>query len=151
MSGIQSTQSSSPLLSPPIYMSTPTTLAAIIPTSIAGLTSATSTSASPVDVVNYSGSGVLEFCAESTQANTVHTPSMTVTIDGVAMPTISPIGTGTQSTIGVLVGAVTGAGSGAAISGITLGAVPFSRSLQISHTSNGSNTATCQYKYRRTT
>lgn len=133
----------------PTYMSTPDTFAGVI-VNVSGLTSATSTSSSPVDVVNYTGAGVLEFCAESTQANVVHTPSMTVTIDGVAMPTISPVGTGTQSTIGVLVGAVVGAGSGAVISGVSLGAVPFNSSLQISHTSNGSNTATCRYKYRRT-
>lgn len=106
---------------------------------------ASTTSTSFVDVLNYTGSGVLEFCAFMAQAyGSADVVTMEILIDGVTAFSGTQVAAGSAVTTKIPVGAITG-------SVVTLSAVPFKTSLQIRHkTSNAPVYCKTAYKMRKT-
>ena len=150
MSGIQSTQSSSPLLSPPITGGISASDENYLSGTIHGVESASTNSTSYVDVVNYTGAGVLEFCLGIVIGAGV-TGSYIITIDGLDSTFTITSTSGAYSMSECFVGAVASYISDYVIRGISLASIPFKESLRIQHkTSNGSYTMTTNYRYRKT-
>ena len=150
MSGIQSTQPSSPLISPPITDGISASGEQYLVGPIIGAVSASTTSTSYVDVVNYTGAGVLEFCL-GMQIGVGTTGSFIIPIDGIDSSFTVVSGSGAYTTAECLVGAVTSNFSDYVIGGIALASIPFRTSLRIQHkTSSGSYSATTNYRYRKT-
>jgi hypothetical protein len=111
---------------------------------VMGCVQATTTSAALVDVVNITGSGVLNFVVTGSGGGY---PQIQIIIDGVTVVDLT--GTSSAATARVIVGAVFG--STTAPTGITFDQIPFKSSLVIRHrnTLSGSQTIT-YYKLRRT-
>lgn len=150
MSGIQSTQSSSPLLSPPIAGGISTSDENYLTGTILGGVSASTNSTSYVDVVNYTGAGVLEFCL-GIMGGAGTTGSYIITIDGLDSTFTITSTSGAYYTAECFVGAVASYIGDYVIRGISLASIPFKESLRIQHkTSNGGYAATTNYRYRKT-
>lgn len=147
MSGIQSTQPSSPLLSPPSTNGLDTgcsyyTGGNQILYGQASLGTANTPSATVIDAVNYTGAGVLEFCAK---VNGTGTNTLIIIIDGVTV--FSKTDTNTNfwaCPVGALGSTEVG---GTQYFLPVLSVVPFYRSLQIQHGGSGGAT---YFKYRKT-
>ena len=151
MSGIQSTQSSSPLLSPPIANGISSGGYATLPNlATTTMTMAdvigTATDATLVDVVNYAGAGVVEFALAQAIAASVAC-RMVVTIDG-AVVVDATCGTTSIGSVICPIGSANLVASGQF--SVAPGAVPFLRSLRIQVAGNASGGAKGYCKYRKT-
>ena len=107
----------------------------------------TSTSSTYADVINYTGKGVLMFCAfgadgAATQAE------VTITIDGAATPQVNAVAT-TGAGMRVPAGSVSGFDGTNFRSNVSLEQIPFNVSLRIQlKRSSGAATVWCAAKYR---
>ena len=110
---------------------------------VMGCVQATTTSTSLVDVVNITGSGVLNFVVAGASNSTLQ---IQVIIDGVTVADLT--GTGSALYARVIVGAVIG--STTVPTGITFDQIPFKSSLVIKHRNTSGATTTTYYKLRRT-
>ena len=113
---------------------------------MSGLDSATNSTTTWADAVNYTGAGVVEFAAEQMNGAS-GTAQIRITIDGliVADQTTSAADKRVVAPVGVAYQ------SAANYTAICLSAVPFTSSLRIEHRlATGSGSAICIYKYRKT-
>lgn len=146
----------SPLLSAPIASglipTAPTEIVLTDPTSVytinSGLYHQSTTSASYVDAVNYTGKGVLQFAALQCQQSTSSsaTATMQITIDGVVIqaPTVPAHSNNSYAKIIAIVGVIT---TGSLVS---LDSIPFKTSLRIEYKTTSPGTARSFVKYRKT-
>ena len=153
MSGIQSTQPSSPLLSPPslvggINATNYASLGSSVQAYMTGMDAQLSTSStSAVDVVNITGSGVLEFAALQVSSPGGQAGRLQILIDGVQVCDAT-----TGAAVNHLVCPVGNISSSAGnVGSVSLAAVPFSKSLQIRIFATVAAPVSGWCKYRRNT
>jgi len=143
-------QNTDPYLAAPIEL-VPSNPAASLDTGynylarVAGLASGSTSSTSYVDIVNYSGQGVLEFCA--VMANGTPTVSMQLIIDGVNVGSVSVSASSGNYSGKPLVGLFAIESAGGAIS---LSQIPFHSSLVIQAKVSTTGSSLVYYKYRKT-
>jgi hypothetical protein len=113
---------------------------------VMGCVQATTTSATLVDAVNITGSGVLNFVVTGTNSGGGGYPQIQIIIDGVTI--VDFTGASSPSSARVIVGGVVG--SSTVPTCITFDQIPFKSSLVIRHRNTSSNTTTTYYKLRRT-
>ena len=139
-----------PLVAPPIAL-IPSSPAASLNTGydylarVAGLASGSTSSTTYVDIVNYSGQGVLEFCA--LMANGTPTVSMKLIIDGVEVGAISASASSSNYSGKPLAGLFAIETAGGSIS---LSQIPFYSSLVIQAKVSTTGSSLVYYKYRKT-
>lgn len=110
---------------------------------ICGLLSASTNTSTYTDVVNYTGKGVLEFCAQQNSYTGAVTHNLDILIDGAVVYSNALTGSANYQTscpVGIVGPSVAG-----------LGAVPFKTSLQIRHKMSASvSGGKTFYKFRKT-
>lgn len=151
MSGMSSSIAAlSPALAPPIASGISSggyaTLVNIANTFTAGDVIGTATDATLVDVVNYTGAGVLELALAQATAASVAC-RMVITIDGLGVVD-STCSSATIWSVICPVGSVNLVTSGQYA--ISLGSVPFTKSLRVQVAGNASGGAKGYCKYRKT-
>jgi len=111
--------------------------------SISGLSNGTTTSTSFVDIVNYSGKGVLEFCALAIYQELCY---MKLIVDGVTLADFSLDPSASNWAAKAAVGLYLNTSS---FTTIALSQIPFKTSLQIQARVSTTGTAYVYYKYRK--
>jgi hypothetical protein len=142
-----------PLLSPPmasglVSVSGAVTCADYLSARVHGLASSTTTSTSYTAVVNYTGTGVLNFLAAQSGGSGAPQSWVKLTVDGVVVAEFNSAATNYDAKIGV--GALVTDGSNNAI-GVALDQIAFKVSLKIELKSHNGSTVYAWYKYRKVT